>query len=131
MPARSHPALVQSPLRNTYYQAFYSAHPTTDAETGETFNIGIGGSKGSLEISRLSPDGVLDNSASFMPPASYFWHDNTITEEYVIGVTSPYVLGLPSLLWALLGFGQVGEAFQWDPNGKSEVCHTLLPGWHV
>ncbi|CAN0473828.1 unnamed protein product, partial [Ectocarpus sp. 12 AP-2014] len=63
-------------------EAFYSAHPTTDRDTGETFNIGMGGAKGALEITKLSPDGVLQKSATYTPPASLFWHDNTITDEF-------------------------------------------------
>lgn len=111
-------------------QAFYSAHPTTDAATGETFNIGIGGPKGTLELTRLSSDGTLEKRASFTPPANYFWHDNTVTEEYVIGVTSPFVAPLTSILGAILGFGQLGNAFKWDNSVKSEVpmlhsAHTV------
>lgn len=107
-------------------QAFYSAHPTVDPVTGETFNIGIGGAKGSLELTRLSPDGTLEKRASFVPPAALFWHDNTLTEDYVVAVTSPFVAPLKSLLGAFLGFGQIGNAFKWDGNMKSEVP-TLFP----
>lgn len=108
------------------HKAFYSAHPTTDAATGETFNIGIGGAKGALELTRLSPDGTLDKSASFAPPASYFWHDNSITDDFLIGITSPYVGSMTSIVGAMLGFGQVGNAFQWDPTKKSEVFAIAL-----
>lgn len=113
------------------HQAFYSAHPTTDATTGKTFNIGIGGAKGSVEVTRLSADGSFEKSASFTPPASFFWHDNTVTEEYVVGVTSPFVAPLKSVLGAMLGFGQIGNAFKWDDTMKSEVCSAInmcLPG---
>lgn len=102
-------------------QSYFSAHPTTDVSTGETFNIGIGGKKGAVEVMRLSPDGTLDKSTSFTPPASLFWHDNTITEEYVVAVTSPFVATLKSILKALLGFGQLGKAFKWDDSLKAEV----------
>lgn len=102
-------------------QAFYSAHPTTDVQTGETFNIGIGGSGGSVELTRLSPDGVVEKSSSFTPPASLFWHDNGLTSEYVVAVTSPYAAPLKSILKSLLGFGALADAFKWDDTMKSEV----------
>eukprot|EP00904_Undaria_pinnatifida_P007140 jgi/Undpi1/3556/HiC_scaffold_16.g06928.m1 len=102
-------------------QAFYSAHPSTDVLTGETFNIGIGGEKGAIEVSRLYPNGTLDKSSSFVPPASAFWHDNTITDEYVVAVTPPYVATLKRIIFAFLGFGPVGKAFTWDDSRKSEA----------
>lgn len=102
-------------------QAYYSAHPTTDSETGETFNIGIGGSSGSVELTRLSPDGVVDKSSSFTPPASLFWHDNALTPEYIVAVTSPFAAPLKSILTSLLGFGALADAFKWDDSMKSEV----------
>eukprot|EP00903_Cladosiphon_okamuranus_P015610 g14414.t1 len=102
-------------------QAFYSAHPTTDATTGKTFNIGIGGAKGTVEVTRVSADGSFEKSASFTPPASLFWHDNTVTEEYVVGVTSPYVAPLKRIIGAILGFGQLGNAYSWDETAKSEA----------
>lgn len=102
-------------------QAFYSAHPTTDATTGKTFNIGIGGSKGTIEVTRLSADGSFEKSATFTPPANLFWHDNTVTEEYVVAVTSPYVAPLKRIFGAILGFGQIGNAYKWDDTAKSEV----------
>ena len=70
---------------------------------------------------RLSPDGTLDESASFIPPAVIFWHDNTITEEYVVAVTSPFAAAQKRILMALLGFGQIGKAFEWDGSRKAEV----------
>lgn len=112
-PPRTHPPCV--------LKAFYSAHPSTDTATGETFNIGIGGEKGAVEVSRLFPNGTLDKSVSFVPPTSTFWHDNTITEEYVVAVTSPYVAPLKKVLFSFLGFGQLGGAFNWDDSLKSEV----------
>ncbi|CAN0456778.1 unnamed protein product, partial [Laminaria digitata] len=102
-------------------QGLYSAHPTTDVSTGETFNIGTGGKKGAVEVTRLSPNGTLDKSASFIPPALLFWHDNTITEEYVVAVTSPYAATLKSILSVFLGFGQIGKAFKWDDSLKAEA----------
>lgn len=108
-------------MRRTLNQSCYSGHPKTDVSTGETFNIGMDGKKGSVEVTRLSPDGTLDKSATFYPAAFVLWHDNTITEEYVVAVTSPYVATLPSILLALLGFGQFGKAFQWDDSFKAEV----------
>ncbi|CAN0106647.1 unnamed protein product [Laminaria digitata] len=100
---------------------FYSALPKTDVSTGETFNIGIGGKKGAVEVTRLSPNGTLDKSASFIPPAALFWHDNAITEEYVVAVTSPYAATLMSILSAFLGCGEVGRAFKWDDSLKAEA----------
>ncbi|CBN76892.1 carotenoid oxygenase [Ectocarpus siliculosus] len=102
-------------------QAFYSAHPTTDRDTGETFNIGIGGAKGALEITKLSPDGVLQKSTTYTPPASLFWHDNTITDEFVVAVSSPFAASLKSIFASMLGFGQLGDAFRWNDNMKSEA----------
>lgn len=89
--------------------------------TGETFNIGAGGKNGALEVMRFSPNGTLDKSASFTPPALLFWHDNTITEEYVVAVTSPYTATLKSILMFFLGFGPIGKAFKWDDSLKAEV----------
>ena len=89
--------------------------------TGKTFNIGIGGAKGTVEVTRLSADGSFEKSASFTPPTSLYWHDNAVTEEYVVGVTSPYVGPTMGTLGALFGFGQIGNAFKWDGNMKSEV----------
>lgn len=102
-------------------QALYSAHPTTDPATGETFNIGTGGAKGALELTRLSPDGTLEQSASFTPPAVLYWHDNTLTKDFFIAVTSPFVASLKSVFRALLGFGHIGNSFKWDDSMKSEV----------
>lgn len=112
-------------------QAFYSAHPTTDRDTGETFNIGIGGAKGALEITKLSPDGVLQKSATYTPPASLFWHDNTITDEFVVAVSSPFAASLKSIFGSMLGFGQLGDAFRWDDNMKSEVPVLRVDLFHV
>ncbi|CAM9157061.1 unnamed protein product [Scytosiphon promiscuus] len=102
-------------------EAFYSAHPTTDFQTGETFNIGIGGSSGSVELTRLSPDGVLEKRSSFTPPASLFWHDNALTPEYFVAVTSPFVAPLKSILVSLLGFGALADSYKWDETMKSEA----------
>lgn len=111
-------------------QAFYSAHPTTDATTGKTFNIAIGGAKGTVEVTRFSADGSLEKSASFTPPTSLFWHDNAVTDEYVVGVTSPYVAPLKGIFGAILGFGQLGNAYKWDDTVKSEVG-IVNGGWAV
>lgn len=113
------------------HQAFYSAHPTTDRDTGETFNIGIGGAKGALEITKLSPDGVLQKSASYTPPASLFWHDNTITDEFVVAVSSPFAASLKSIFGSMLGFGELGDAFRWNDNMKSEVTALRVDLFHV
>ncbi|CAN0163261.1 unnamed protein product [Ascophyllum nodosum] len=102
-------------------QAFYSAHPTTDPVTGETFGIAIGGENGALEITRLSPDGTLDKSSLFDPPTMTFWHDSTLTDKYVVAVPSLFVASIARIFKALLGFSTIGLAFKWDENVKPEV----------
>ena len=79
-----------------------------------------------LEVTKLSADGTLEKSSFFTPPAPLFWHDNTLTKDYVIGVTSPYVAPPNSILAAILGFGQVGNAFKWDETAKSEVIYIFF-----
>lgn len=107
-------------------QAFYSAHPSTDPTTGETFNIGIGGSKGSLEISKLSPAGEVVKTSSFIPPANTFWHDNTITEQYLVTVASPFTAPLYSILGALAGFGELGNMYRWNSDAPAQVRSLRL-----
>lgn len=91
----------------------------------------MGLSKGALEITKLSPDGVLQKSASYTPPASLFWHDNTITDEFVVAVSSPFTASLKSIFGCLLGFGQLGDAFKWNDNMKSEVPTLMVDLFHV
>ena len=82
-----------------------------------------------MEITRLSPDGTLDKSALFDPPTMTFWHDNALTDKYVVAVSSPFVASTARIFKALLGFSTIGLAFKWDENVKPEVkkntCQTL------
>lgn len=111
-----------SPIPCPLVQGFYTAHPTCDASTGETFSISLGGPRGTVEVARLSPAGTLDESACFAPPGNLFWHDSTITQEFVVGVTSPFVAETKAVIGSLLGFGAFGLSYTWDDTRKAEVC---------
>lgn len=93
----------------------------TDPSTGEIFSIALGGENGALEVTRVSSDGNLDKSASYMNPTSTLWHDIKLSKEYIVAVTSPFVATIPRILKALFGFSTIGLAFKWDNNLKSEV----------
>lgn len=79
-----------------------------------------------MEVARLSPDGTLDQSACFAPPTNLFWHDSTITEEFVVGVTAPFAATTKAVLGALLGLGGIGGAYKWDDTQKAEVLYCML-----
>lgn len=79
-----------------------------------------------MEVARLSPNGTLDESACFEPPTNLFWHDSTITEEFVVGVTAPFAATTKAVLGALLGLGGIGGAYKWDDTQKAEVLYFIL-----
>lgn len=56
-----------------------------------------------------------------MPPVQAFWHDNGLTEEFIVAVASPYLAKLTTILAAAAGWGNVGHAFEWDPAVGAKV----------
>ncbi len=97
----------------------YSAHPTTDPDTGEIFNFYIQrGRNGSLELYKSQADGTIVQRSSTPLDGLPLVHDFVFVGQYLVFFIPPVRIEGLSML---LGLSAYKDAMKWKPDLGTEI----------
>eukprot|EP01041_Mallomonas_annulata_P003259 gene3259-6448_t len=95
----------------------FSAHPKTDAVTGETFNQGlILGLSVQMTAMKISKDGQILASKNYPMSDLTLLHDLAITDKFMIIPLQPFYCSKIDLILSRIGLTTIGDGLKWHYN---------------